>query len=221
MRLLNAREQKFLETATLKEQEKHKAVTERCLRTAYFIAYQNQPLSHYPDLFDLQERNGVVLGTTFQSRFSCTEMISGIAQSGVGKRLKEQLPVLFIWNCMNHRLELAVADAIKEIDAFQALESLFNKIYSLYSISSKLQRELKEIASKLDVELKVMGKVFTIRWAASTYIAVNALWSSFQEFMSTSTLYQGTGQFVPVNGKCTVELQKASSKGIRRRRSCN
>ena len=51
---------------------------------------------------------------------------------------------------MNHRLELAVADAIKEIDAFLALESLFNKIYRLYSHSSKLQRELKEIASKLD-----------------------------------------------------------------------
>jgi len=46
--------------------------------------------------------------------------------------------------------------------------------------SSKLQRELKEIASKLDVELKKIGKVFTIRWAASTYRAVNALWSSFQ-----------------------------------------
>ena len=81
---------------------------------------------------------------------------------------------------MNHRLELAVADAIKEIDAFHSLESLFNEIYSLYSLSSKLQRELKEIASKLDVELKKIGKVFTIHWAASTYRAVNALWSSFQ-----------------------------------------
>ena len=97
-------------------------------------------------------------------------------RSGVGKRLKEQFPALFIWHCMNHRLELAVADAIKAIDAFYALESLFNKIYSVYSLSSKLQREL---ASKLDVELKKIGKVFTIRWAASTYRAVNALWSSF------------------------------------------
>ena len=81
MRLLNAKEQKSLETATLKGQEKHKAVTERCLRTEYFIAYQNRPLSDYPDLIDLQERNGAISGTTLQSRFSCKDMISSIAQS--------------------------------------------------------------------------------------------------------------------------------------------
>ena len=80
---------------------------------------------------------------------------------------------------MNHRLELAVANAIKAIDAFYVLESLFNKIYSVYSLFSKLQRELKETASKRDVALKKIEKVFTIRWAASTYRAVNALWSSF------------------------------------------
>ena len=81
VRILNAKEQNSLETAKLNGQEKHKAVTERCLRTAYFIAYQNRPLSDYPDLIDLQERNGVILGTTLQSRFSCKEMISCIAQS--------------------------------------------------------------------------------------------------------------------------------------------
>ena len=59
------------------------------------------------------------------------------------------------------------------------LEGIFNKIYSVYSISSKLQRQLKEIASNLGVELRKIGKVFTIRWAASTYRAVYALWCSF------------------------------------------
>ena len=42
-----------------------------------------------------------------------------------------------------------------------------------------MQREQKEIASKLDVQLRKIGKVFTIRWAASTYRAVYALWCSF------------------------------------------
>ena len=100
-------------------------------------------------------------------------------KSGVAKRLKEQFPAIFIWHCMNHRLELAVSDAVKSIDGFYALESIFNKIYSVYSFSSKLQRQLKEIASNLDVELRKIGKVFTIRWAASTYRAVYALWCSF------------------------------------------
>eukprot|EP00794_Sanderia_malayensis_P019804 gene19804-21744_t len=232
------------------------------------------------DLIDLQEKNGVNLGSTLQSRFSCKEMVNCIAESmrakicerikaeerkiaiitdesttiskkscviiyirsvvcddkpvnvfldicelpgqdaqsicdcivntlakysfdkeylvknlivftcdgasvmlgvksDVGKRLKDQFPAIVIWHCMNHRLELAVSDAVKSINGFYTLESFFNKIYSTYSFSAKMQRELKEIASKLDVELRKIGKVFTIRWAASTYRAVYALWCSF------------------------------------------
>eukprot|EP00794_Sanderia_malayensis_P005140 gene5140-5788_t len=100
-------------------------------------------------------------------------------KSGVGKMLKDQFPAIVIWHCMNHRPELAVSDAVKSINGFYTLESFFNKIYSIYSFSAKMQRELKEIASKLDVELRKIGKVFTIRWAASTYRAVYALWSLF------------------------------------------
>ena len=108
--------------------------------------------------------------------FTCdgASVLLGV-KSGVGKRLKDQFPALVIWHCMNHRLELAVSDAIKSINGFYTLASFFNKIYSTYSFSAKMQRELKEIASKLDVELRKIGKVFTIRWAASTYRAVYAL----------------------------------------------
>ena len=280
VKVLKAREENSIKTSTVKGQDKHKEVTEKCLRTAYFVAYQNRPLSDYPDLIDLQEKNGVNLGSTLQSRFSRKEMVNCIAESmrakicerikaeerkiaiityesttiskkscviiyirsvvcddkpvnvfldicelpgqnaqsicdcivntlakysfdkeylvknliaftcdgasvmfgvksGVGKKLKDQFPALVLWHCMNHRLELAVLDAVKSINGFYTLESFFNKIYSTYSFSAKMQRELKEIASKLDVELRKIGKVFTIRWAASTYRAVYALWCSF------------------------------------------
>ena len=280
VKILKAREENSIKISTVKGQDKHKEVTEKCLRTAYFVAYQNRPLSDYPDLIDLQEKNGVNLGSTLQSRFSCKEMVNCIAESmrakicerikaeerkiaiitdesttiskqscviiyirsvvcddkpvnifldicelpgqdaqsicdcivntlakysfdkeylvknliaftcdgasvmlgvksGVGKRLKDQFPALVIWHCMNHRLELAVSDAVKSFNGFYTLESFFNKTYSTYSFSAKMQRELKEIASKLDVELRKIGKVFTIRLAASTYRAVYALWCSF------------------------------------------
>ena len=67
--------------STVTGQDKHKEVTEKCLRTAYFVAYQNCPLSDYPDLIDLQEINGVNLGSTLQSRFSCEKMVNCIAES--------------------------------------------------------------------------------------------------------------------------------------------
>ena len=262
VKVLKAREENSIKTSTVKGQEKHKEGTEKCLRTVYFVVYQNRPLSDYPDLIDLQEKNGVNVGSTLQSRFlarkwsialqrACVQryvneskqscVISYIrsvvcddkpvnvfldicelpgqdtqsicdciantlakysfdkeylvknliaftfdgasvmlgVKSGVGKRLKDQFPALVLWYCMNHRLELAVSDAVKSINGFYTLESFFNKIYSTYSFSAEMQRELKEIASKLDVELRKIGKVFTIRWATCTYRAVYALWCSF------------------------------------------
>ena len=97
-------------------------------------------------------------------------------KGNVRKKFKEQFPALIIWHCMNHRLELAVLDVVKLIDGLYALENLFNKIYSVNSFSAKLQRELKEIASTLEAELRKIRNVSTIRWATSTYRAVNALW---------------------------------------------
>ena len=38
--------------------------------------------------------------------------------SGVGQRLKEKFPVLLLWHCLNHRLELAISDAVSSIDGF-------------------------------------------------------------------------------------------------------
>lgn len=34
-------------------------------------------------------------------------------KNGVAKRLKNKYPLIFIWHCMNHRLELAVNNSIR------------------------------------------------------------------------------------------------------------
>lgn len=34
-------------------------------------------------------------------------------KTGVAKRLKQLFPLLFIWHCMAHRLELSVGNAVK------------------------------------------------------------------------------------------------------------
>ena len=49
----------------------------------------------------------------------------------------------------------------------------------MYSYSSKLQRQLCEISIDLDLQLKKIGKIFTVRWIASSYRAVKALWNDY------------------------------------------
>lgn len=45
---------------------------------------------------------------------------------------------------MNHRLQLALSDAVDEIGAVNSLQIFMDKIYSTYSKKSTNQRELAE-----------------------------------------------------------------------------
>jgi hypothetical protein len=47
------------------------------------------------------------------------------SKSGVAVRLLQHYPSLFVWHCMNHRLELAVEDAVRDVsNVNQALPEL-------------------------------------------------------------------------------------------------
>ena len=82
--------------------------------------------------------------------------------SGVGGRLKKKFPALLLWHCLNHCLELAISDAVSSINGFYPIQAFFDKIYSVYSYSSKLHRQLCEISIDLDLQLKKIGKIFTV-----------------------------------------------------------
>lgn len=53
--------------------------TEYIFRTTYFIAKCNRPFDDHSKLIELQQLNGVKLGTTLHSRYSSTMIISHIA----------------------------------------------------------------------------------------------------------------------------------------------
>ena len=72
-----------------------------------------------------------------------------------------------------------MSDGIKSIDCFFHIQSFLNKLHSVYSHSAKLQRQLKAIAAEKDTEIMKIGKVFDVRWVASSSRAVNALWTDF------------------------------------------
>ncbi len=236
--ILSEQNERKIETASLNSVAHSRKLTERCLRTAYFVGYENRPYIDYPELITLQSTNGLDLGSILHSRYTCTQMIECITEtmrrkicntikyndrkiaiitdestslskkaclivyvravisdtpenvfldirelegqdsesvvkcllttstdfgfdedylsknfiaftsdgasvmlgkrSGVGQRMKEKFPAILLWHCLNHRLELAISDAISSIDPIQ---TFFDKIYSVYSYSSKLQRE--------------------------------------------------------------------------------
>ena len=97
------------------------------------------------------------------------------SKSGVLTRLKELYPDILLWHCMCHRIELAVGDAVKSVTAVNHVKVFMDKLYSLYSQSPSLNRELQTVAASLGVELLKIGRVFDIRWSASSYRTVNAI----------------------------------------------
>ena len=84
-----------------------------------------------------------------------------------------------MWHCLNHRLELAVGIALEIIGGTNDFQSFLEHLYLLYSQSPKNKRELDQCSHDLQTTLKRIGKVFSIRWVASSFRAVSAVWHSF------------------------------------------
>lgn len=66
--------------------------------------------------------------------------------TGVALRLTERYPNLFTWHCMNHRLELAVSDAVDKVQAVSHFKVFMKKIHNLYSQSNKKSKLCEEQA---------------------------------------------------------------------------
>jgi hypothetical protein len=100
-------------------------------------------------------------------------------RSGVATLLQVQFPSLIIWHCLNHRLELAVHDTLKEVSATNHFKIFIDSLYSLYSQSPKNQRELKEAARELDIVINKIGRILDTRWVASSFRTVAAVWKAY------------------------------------------
>jgi hypothetical protein len=70
-------------------------------------------------------------------------------KTGVETEIKREFSNLVVWHCCSHRLQLAVSDMRNEVQGTNNFHSFFDKLYSLYSMSPKNQRELTECSSSL------------------------------------------------------------------------
>ncbi|XP_074542337.1 E3 SUMO-protein ligase KIAA1586-like [Halichoeres trimaculatus] len=53
-------------------------------------------------------------------------------KAGVASKLCSKFPGIFVWHCLNHRLELAVGDVMKEVSGLNHFQIFFDKLYSLF-----------------------------------------------------------------------------------------
>ncbi|XP_077335488.1 E3 SUMO-protein ligase KIAA1586 homolog [Lithobates pipiens] len=100
-------------------------------------------------------------------------------KSGVLERLSQKYPQLVKWHCLCHRLELCISDTIHSIPGLHHLTSFFEKLYAVYHQSPKKLAELSECAKGLEVQILKIGKVFSVRWVASSQRAIRAVWESY------------------------------------------
>ncbi|KAF3857412.1 hypothetical protein F7725_009271, partial [Dissostichus mawsoni] len=114
--------------------------------------------------------------------------------SGVATRLTARYPNLFTWHCMNHRLELAVSDAVDEVQAVNHFKVFLEKIHNLYSQSNKNSRELLEAAQEVGSQVLKIGRVLSTRWVASSFRSVKAVWTSYEALNNTLKMLQATKQ---------------------------
>lgn len=98
---------------------------------------------------------------------------------GVVKKLQDKFPQVIGWHCFNHRLELAVHDAVEICSEINHFKIFFATLYALYSQSPKAQRELYECAKEIETEVLRVGRVLDVRWVASSRRSVAAVWKSY------------------------------------------
>lgn len=102
-------------------------------------------------------------------------------KSGVATLVSQKFHRVIGWHCANHRLELAVGDALDTLgtDGVNNFKTFVDSLYLLYHASPKNEGELHQCAEELGQCIQKVGRVLDTRWVASSLRSVNAVWNSF------------------------------------------
>jgi hypothetical protein len=83
-----------------------------------------------------------------------------------------------IFHCMNHKLDLAVHDAVTTTNKISHLRIFMDTLYAYYSRLPCNCRLLEKISENLGTEIRKIGKIFDVRWLSSSYRTVDAVFKS-------------------------------------------
>uniref|UniRef100_A0A8C6WVY2 HAT C-terminal dimerisation domain-containing protein n=1 Tax=Neogobius melanostomus TaxID=47308 RepID=A0A8C6WVY2_9GOBI len=109
---------------------------------------------------------------------------------GLVTKLKQDFPKVQSIHCLAHRLELAVKDSLKEVAGCNQFEFFISKLYALYNQLSKNARLLQEAATGLNMQIIKIGQIFTIRWVASSFRTVKAVWNDYPALANSGGLHK-------------------------------
>ena len=99
---------------------------------------------------------------------------------GALSMMKTKMNTNFIvFHCMADKLELAVHDVLKVVTELEHFRMFVDTLYSHFSRSPKNQNELKAVAEDLHVQLRKVVRTFDVRWVASSFRSVCAIWQSY------------------------------------------
>jgi hypothetical protein len=126
-------------------------------------------------LNDLLLQNKLLIAICTDGASVMTGTSSGVATQFI-ERYGENVEA---FHYLAHRLELAVNDALKSVTATNHFQSFLKSLYALYSQSPKNQRELGEVAADTETQLLRITAIFDVRWVASSFTTVRAVWRNF------------------------------------------
>ena len=84
--------------------------------------------------------------------FDGANVMQGEKNGVSGKLLREYPHLIPVW-CIAHKLQLAIMDAIKNVQVVNTLKTTVKGIYEFYHCSLKRRREIKAVAEIIDVDL--------------------------------------------------------------------
>ncbi|KAL7393830.1 hypothetical protein ABVT39_016718 [Epinephelus coioides] len=100
-------------------------------------------------------------------------------KNGVIAKLKRDFPNVKSIHSLAHCLELAVHDSLKSVSGCNHFKVFISKLYTLFHQSHKSARLLQEAADDLNIQILKTDQVFTIRWVATSFNTVRAVWKRF------------------------------------------
>ncbi|XP_028437610.1 E3 SUMO-protein ligase KIAA1586 [Perca flavescens] len=126
-----------IENAVETMTESYMKETEAVFRTAYHLAKKNRPFSDHESLIELQELNGVKMGSILHSRYSATQIIQHVASEMQSKIISS-----------------IIASSSKLAVLIDKASSLSHKAVMTVSIKASIQEESPEFIFLELVELE-------------------------------------------------------------------
>jgi Domain of unknown function (DUF4371) len=157
-----------------------------------------QPTTFFLDLVELKSTNSDAIFTAIESCLTSHKLTTTVLKerlicfasdgasvmlgrsTGVAQQMLDKYPNIVTWHCANHRLELAVHDAVSDVGAINHFKIFLDQLYCLYSSSPKNKYELEAAAESVGAQFKRIGRLLDTRWVASSFRTVNAVLTSYK-----------------------------------------